>query len=147
MFKLSVFLNAFERLLVQIWLTFVFDQQLSVHLNLRNGRNISIYECRDVTVMHVFHVFNENISNCRYHLLLSSAAIISITLFQIHVYFAIMHPEGCFFCLALHLPATFGDRVIVVRLSKSLKTLRLGSSKIATVADFTALALLRPLKL
>ena len=37
--------------------------------------------------------------------------------------------------------------VIVVRLSKSLTTLILGSSKITTVADFTALVLLRPLKL
>ena len=36
--------------------------------------------------------------------------------------------------------------LIVVRLSKSLTTLILGSSEITTVADFMALALLRPLK-
>ena len=37
--------------------------------------------------------------------------------------------------------------LIIVRLSKSFMTLCLGSSKIVTVADFTALALLLPLKL
>ena len=44
-------------------------------------------------------------------------------------------------------PSCTWNSIIVMRLSKSLTTLHLGSSKITTVADFMAVALLRPLKL